>query len=51
MSKKKKDPYTERSKTLVDTFSKKDGSGSVLTTCEKPECLWPRCLCVTTPAP
>lgn len=47
-AKKTKDPYAERSKTLVDTFSKKDGSGSVMTTCEKQDCLWPRCLCVTT---
>lgn len=45
--KKEKDPYTERAKTLVDTFSKKDGTGSVLITCAKRECAWPRCLCVT----
>ena len=37
----------ERGKVLVDTFSGNDGSGSVLTTCEKKSCRWPYCLCVT----
>lgn len=37
----------ERAKTLVDTFSSADGSGSVLTTCPNTFCTWPKCLCVT----
>ena len=37
----------ERAKTLVDTFSINEGSGSVLTSCEKKSCRWPYCLCVT----
>lgn len=37
----------ERGKVLVHTFSGSDGSGSVLTSCDKPKCHWPYCLCVT----
>ena len=37
----------ERADALIATFSDHDGKGSVLTTCEKKNCRWPYCLCVT----
>lgn len=35
----------QRAKSLVDTFSGLNGSGSHITTCNKPACVWPQCLC------